>query len=84
MSVAPSSPSPSDQKKQKKKKKKWVMDDFEVGKALGRGKFGCVYLARERRTKFLVALKVLFKNQLNKANVEHQLRREVEIQGHLR
>ena len=31
-----------------------------------------------------MALKVLFKSQLQKAQVEHQLRREIEIQSHLR
>ena len=29
-------------------------------------------------------LQVLFKNQLQQSNVEHQLRREIEIQSHLR
>lgn len=48
------------------------------------GKFGSVYLAREKKSKFVVALKVLFKSQLQKASVEHQLRREIEIQSHLR
>jgi hypothetical protein len=78
-----------------------------------------VYLAREKRTKFIVALKVgregrracrrgsagldaslplalrptltheyhlqvLYKRQIEKAKVEHQLRREIEIQSHLR
>lgn len=42
------------------KPKKWTLNDFEIGKPLGRGKFGDVYLARERRTKFIVALKVTF------------------------
>jgi serine/threonine protein kinase len=32
----------------------------------------------------IVALKVLFKSQLKQSQVEHQLRREVEIQSHLR
>jgi serine/threonine protein kinase len=36
------------------------------------------------QSKFVVALKVLFKSQLQKSNVEHQLRREIEIQSHLR
>jgi len=40
--------------------KKWTLKDFEIGKPLGRGKFGDVYLARERRSKFIVALKVRF------------------------
>jgi len=41
-------------------------------------------LAREKRSKYIIALKVLFKSQLQKAGVEHQLRREIEIQSHLR
>lgn len=132
--------------------RRWQLDDFDIGKPLGRGKFGNVYLARERKSKYIVALKVgcagsvlsdccrlhsclpcvpvcwccipvvglqaccggsagcrraaclrrclpsaphpamprprcrqvLFKNQLQQSNVEHQLRREIEIQSHLR
>ncbi|KAK3235266.1 Phosphatidylinositol:ceramide phosphoinositol transferase (IPC synthase) [Cymbomonas tetramitiformis] len=64
--------------------KKWSLPDFDIGKPLGRGKFGNVYLAREKSSKYIVALKVLFKNQLQQSNVEHQLRREIEIQSHLR
>lgn len=64
--------------------KKWSLEDFEIGKALGKGKFGNVYLARERKTQFIVALKVLFKKDLEKHKVFHQLRREIEIQYHLR
>ncbi|GAB0201252.1 aurora kinase B-like [Grus japonensis] len=60
------------------------LEDFEVGRPLGKGKFGNVYLARERGSGFLVALKVLFKSQVEKEGVEHQLRREIEIQAHLR
>eukprot|EP00053_Salpingoeca_punica_P008238 m.74470 g.74470 ORF g.74470 m.74470 type:complete len:342 (+) comp14506_c0_seq1:40-1065(+) len=66
------------------KERRWELADFDIGRPLGRGKFGNVYLAREKKTKFIVALKVLFKSQLQKANVEHQLRREIEIQSHLR
>ena len=29
--------------------KQWSLNDFEIGKPLGRGKFGAVYLAREVR-----------------------------------
>ena len=64
--------------------RKWSLSDFDIGKPLGSGKFGKVYLAREKKSHFIVALKVLFKNQLSKAGVEHQLRREIEIQAHLR
>ncbi|XP_004686961.1 PREDICTED: aurora kinase A [Condylura cristata] len=74
----------SKQKTEESKKRQWALEDFEIGRPLGKGKFGNVYLAREKQSKFILALKVLFKAQLEKAGVEHQLRREVEIQSHLR
>ncbi len=74
----------SDSAKSTLPQKKWSLKDFEIGRPLGRGKFGDVYLARERKSKFIVALKVVRKSQLRKAGVEHQLRREIEIQSHLR
>lgn len=40
------------------KDRRWQLTDFDIGKPLGRGKFGNVYLARERQTKFIIALKV--------------------------
>lgn len=57
---------------------------FQVGRPLGKGKFGNVYLARLKKDHVHVALKILFKSQLIKGNVEHQLVREIEIQAHLR
>ncbi|KAM4621409.1 aurora kinase B [Polymixia lowei] len=64
--------------------KKFTINDFDIGRPLGKGKFGNVYLAREKKLKAIVALKVLFKSQMEKESVEHQLRREIEIQAHLR
>jgi len=63
---------------------KYSMADLDVGMRLGTGKFGSVYVARDRRSGFLFALKVLHKSQLIKHKVEHQLRREIEIQAHLK
>lgn len=57
---------------------------FEIGKPLGRGKFGRVYLAREREHGFVCALKVLHKRELQDAHVERQVQREIEIQSNLR
>ncbi len=48
-------------KSKKFEPKNWTIDDFEIGKPLGRGKFGHVYLAREKKSKFIIALKVLYK-----------------------
>ncbi|KAJ1626049.1 kinase-like domain-containing protein [Pavlovales sp. CCMP2436] len=64
--------------------KKLSLTDFDIGRALGKGKFGNVYLAREKETKLIVALKVLFKKQLDKHNVATQLKNEIEIQYHSR
>ncbi|CAI4226077.1 unnamed protein product [Auanema sp. JU1783] len=74
-----SAPAPSEGKKTS-----WVLNDFDVGRPLGKGKFGSVFIAREKSTKFVCALKVLFKKQLKKFGVEHQVKREIEIQYHLR
>ena len=86
-------------------KRRWSMDDFDIGNKLGRGRFGNVYLVREKKSEYIVALKarlpllrgvqtqlappnaraqVLYKAQLQKSNMEYQLRREIEIQSHLR
>jgi len=47
-------------------------------------RYGHVYLARERKTKHIVALKVLSKKQLVNSEVIYQLRREIEIHSHLK
>merc|ERR1719487_2060820 len=62
----------------------YTLADLDVGMRLGSGKFGSVYVARDRRSGFVFALKVLHKSQLIRHKVEHQLRREIEIQAHLR
>ncbi|XP_039286523.1 aurora kinase B isoform X2 [Nilaparvata lugens] len=64
--------------------RRWNLENFDIGRFLGKGKFGCVYLAREKNSLFVVALKVLIKKQVQNAGVEHQLKREIEIQTHLR
>ncbi|GMI19986.1 hypothetical protein TrCOL_g6701 [Triparma columacea] len=63
--------------------KNWELNDFVIGKALGKGKFGNVYLAKEKKSKLNVALKVLFKNQMVSGSAPLLLRREVEIQSRL-
>ncbi|KAL5571993.1 hypothetical protein UlMin_021590 [Ulmus minor] len=65
-------------------KKGWSLDDFEIGKPLGKGKFGRDYLAREVKSKYIIALKVIFKEQIEKYGMQHQLRREMEIQSNLK
>ncbi|PKU69677.1 Serine/threonine-protein kinase Aurora-3 [Dendrobium catenatum] len=61
----------------------WQLDDFEIGKFIGEGKFGKVYLAREKQSGYVVALKVIFKKKLEKYQFFGHLRREIEIQHNL-
>lgn len=56
---------------------KWTVENFELGKKLGKGKFGNVLLAREKDTKLVFALKILFKRQLMDCKFDYQ--REIEI-----
>ncbi|KAI9304275.1 aurora kinase A [Cunninghamella echinulata] len=62
----------------------WIIEDFDVGKHLGTGKFGNVYMAKEKSSEKVVALKILIKKEIQEANVVHFLKREVEIHSHLR
>lgn len=64
--------------------KKWTLSDFEIGRPLGKGKYGNVYLAREKKSRFIIAMKVLFRAQIDQAQILHQVQREIEIQMHLR
>ncbi|ORX58819.1 kinase-like protein [Hesseltinella vesiculosa] len=65
------------------KKLEWQIDDFEVGKNIGTGKFGNVYVAREKATKQVVALKILIKQELLDAGIVPFVKREIEIHAHL-
>ncbi|KAI0379499.1 kinase-like protein [Hypomontagnella monticulosa] len=57
---------------------------FEIGKALGKGTFGRVYLARHRPSGFICALKVLNKEEIREENAEVHVRREIEVHSKLR
>ncbi|MCQ2819401.1 MAG: aurora family serine/threonine-protein kinase [archaeon] len=61
----------------------WCLADFEIGKKIGTGKYGRVYLARTKVSHYIVALKVIQKSEILKDGNEPQIRREIEIQSHL-
>ena len=63
--------------------KQWAISDFEIGRPLGRGQFGCVFLARETQTKLLIALKIINIAKIMNYHAEKQLMREIEIHSHL-
>jgi serine/threonine protein kinase len=44
-------------------RKRWSIEDFEIGKKLGRGRFGNVYVVREKSSGYIAALKV--RNHVN-------------------
>ena len=61
------------------------LSDFLIGKKLGSGQFGHVYLAKLKSTQFICAIKVINKKRLLKESLKciNQVRREIEIQSHL-
>lgn len=62
-----------------KKQRFWTIDDFDVGSVIGEGRFGKVFIAREKKSKFLCVLKILQKSKLKKHKLETQLISEIEI-----
>lgn len=59
------------------------LQDFEIGKILGKGKLGKVYCAKHIESGYICALKVMSKLDLWKNNLQNNLKREVEIQRDL-
>jgi serine/threonine protein kinase len=65
-------------------RKDWTINDFELGRRLGKGAFGQVYLARERATGYIVCLKIFDKAHLQRKRMEFSIRREIKNQAQLR
>lgn len=59
------------------------LDDFELGRILGKGKLGKVYCAKHISSDYIVALKIMSKKELVELKLEKNFRREIEIQSHL-
>eukprot|EP00754_Rhynchopus_humris_P048863 Rhum_TRINITY_DN8041_c0_g1::Rhum_TRINITY_DN8041_c0_g1_i1::g.25721::m.25721/K11481/AURKA; aurora kinase A len=57
----------------------WSMDDFVVGKRLGVGAYSKVYMAQERETGFVVALKAVRRRDLHEKALWARLDAEVRI-----
>ncbi|QRV92476.1 aurora kinase [Ceratobasidium sp. AG-Ba] len=65
--------------------REWHLTDFDMGRPLGKGKFGRVYMVRTKcPPKYILALKCLYKSEIVQCQVEKQIRREIEIQQNLR
>ncbi|THH09837.1 hypothetical protein EW145_g1727 [Phellinidium pouzarii] len=63
----------------------WNLNIFEIGRPLGKGKFGRVYMVRTKcEPQYILALKCLYKSEIVESKVEKQIRREIEIQQNLR
>ncbi|TRX95412.1 hypothetical protein FHL15_003743 [Xylaria flabelliformis] len=51
---------------------------FKIGRPLGKGKFGRIYLARHRKSGYICALKMLRKEEITRERAEFHVRREIE------
>ena len=50
-----------------------TLDDFEIGKKLGKGRFGDVQLVREKRTGLIMAMKSINRQELRESDMFGQL-----------
>lgn len=57
---------------------------FEIGRPLGKGKFGRVYLVKHRPSGYICALKVLNKIEICHDGAEVHVRREIEVHSNLK
>lgn len=57
------------------------IEDFRLGRLLGNGKFGSVYVAKHRLTGFVCAIKIIPKEMVKEENIINQLTRELKIQS---
>ena len=60
-----------------------TIGNFKIRRPLGKENLGNMYLDQLKESHLTVTLKVLFRFQLVKIGMEHQLPREIEIQAHL-
>ena len=49
------------------------INQFKLGKKLGSGRFGNVYIAEEKETRFIFAIKVMSKAKIKEAEMEDQI-----------
>ena len=57
------------------------IEDFQIGKCLGKGRFGSVFLAKDKRNQVLVALKVIKKKTIKDSKMANQIKNEIKIQS---
>lgn len=61
-----------------------TLDDFEIGRPLGCGEFGQVWLVRHKTTNLILALKIIDKSRVKHESSAKQIRREIEVHSNLK
>ncbi|XP_014281994.1 aurora kinase [Halyomorpha halys] len=64
--------------------KTFEISDFELGSVIGSGKFGRVYLAQEKKTRLLVAVKIIEKEHIKEQILHQQIFYEIYFHSMLR
>lgn len=64
--------------------KTFAISDFELGSVVGSGKFGRVYVAQEKKTKLLVAVKIIEKEHIKEQILQTQIFYEIYYHSMLR
>jgi serine/threonine protein kinase len=75
--------SPRSEPSREKSNQIWKISDFMIGRMLGRGKFGIVYLVKEKTTGYVLALKVMEKNRFPDSDSRSHINEELQIHKYL-
>lgn len=59
------------------------INQFRLGKKLGGGRFGNVYLAEDKETKTIYAIKVMNKSKIKEADMVQQVFWEIKLQTYM-
>ena len=55
----------------------WTLEDFDIAQSIGSGQHSTVYLAREKSTKFICAIKMIPKDKILQSRTEEQVYYEI-------
>ena len=64
-----------------KKQREIKLDDFELLEKLGKGAFGDVYIAQQKKIGFVCVIKKMSKKRIKDAKVEQHILRQIKIQS---
>ena len=64
-------------------RKEFKLDDFDIVEKIGKGAYGDVFLAQEKKTCFLCVIKTISKQKIKEQKLEEHIFREIKLQMYM-